>query len=83
MNRTTIKIAQESKPEIRQHLIGIVAHQCHETFDIAAQPGSDDRADATVRKVAGIISAKSKHQLADVPLSGRPFRAENGLVAVR
>ena len=56
VNRTTIKIGQESKPEIRlagfrrgsrsphripgrQQLIGIVAHQCHETFDIAAQPG--------------------------------------------
>jgi hypothetical protein len=26
----------------RQQLIGIVANQCHETFDIAAQPGSDD-----------------------------------------
>jgi len=32
VNRTT-KIGQESKPEIRQQLIGIVAHQCHETFD--------------------------------------------------
>ena len=41
----------------------MVPHQCHETFDIAAQPGSDDRADATVRKFADIISAKSKHQL--------------------
>ena len=46
MNRTTIKIGQQSKPEIRQQLIGIVAHQCHETFDIDAQPAPDDRVGA-------------------------------------
>ena len=77
-----IKIGQESKPEIRlrasavvaeshhvpgpQQLIGTVAHQCHETFDVAAQPGSDDRVGACpeiVRKFCRHNLGQSKHQL--------------------
>jgi hypothetical protein len=82
VNRTTIKIDQESKPEIRlavfrrtsrgltrvpgpQELIGIVAHQC-ETFDIAEQPGADDRVDACleiVRKFGQHNLGQSNHRL--------------------
>jgi hypothetical protein len=103
VNRTTIKIGQESKPEIRlaglrrgsrvsprpwsaAALIGIVAHQCHETSDIAAQPGSDDRMGAypeIVPKFGQHNLGQIKTSVAHVHLSARPFRAENGAAAVR
>ena len=59
-------VAKSHRVPGRQQLIGIVARQCHETFDIAAQPGSDDRVGAyadIVRKFGRRISAKSKHEL--------------------
>jgi hypothetical protein len=59
-------VAESHRVPGRQQLIGIVAHQCHETSDIAAQAGSDDRVGAypeSPPSLAGIISAKSKHQL--------------------
>ena len=59
-------VAESHRVPGRQQLIGIVAHQCHETFDIAAQPGSDDRVGAyadIVRKFGGQNLAKSIHEL--------------------
>jgi hypothetical protein len=79
VNRTTIEIGQNSKPEIRQQLIGIVAHQFHETFDIAAQPGPDDRVGAypeIVRKFgrpARIAIAMGDHPQSEVPDAGDRF----------
>jgi hypothetical protein len=76
VNRTTIKIGQESKPEIRQQLIGIFAHQCHETFDIISRPGPDDRVGAyaeivrQVRPARIAIARAIAHRVRpDIPLS--------------
>jgi len=59
-------VAKSHRVPGRQQLIGIVARQYHETFDIAARPGSDDRLGAfadIVRKFGRHDLRQMKHEL--------------------
>ena len=58
-------VAESHRVPGRQQLIGIVAHQCHETFDIAAQPGSDDRVGAYPE----IVRKFGRHNLGQIKTS--------------
>jgi hypothetical protein len=58
-------VAESHRVPGRQQLIGIVAHQCHETSDIAAQPGSDDRVGAYPE----IVPKFGRHNLGQIKTS--------------
>jgi hypothetical protein len=63
--RASAVVAESHRVPGRQQLIGIVAHQCHETSDIAGQPGSDDRMGAYPE----IVCKFGRHNLGQIKTS--------------